>query len=80
MMASEPGSELARRVYVLGADRHDDAVAAIDDSLQEVRNVLTSLSLLRSDGSRCFCEDGLYNKTHQDNCERARALMAQLKT
>lgn len=59
----------------------DDAVKAWNTRAgqQEVIKVLEGLSLLRTDGSRCFCEDGLYNKQHQDNCLRARALWAKLQ-
>lgn len=53
--------------------------AVVDAKLQETRAVLESLSLLRSDGSRCFCSDGLYNKSHEEICLRARALYDQLK-
>lgn len=63
----------------VGADGDEEVERIVDAALQEVREVLASLSLQRSDGSRCFCEDGLYNRQHQANCLRARGLWAKLQ-
>ena len=74
-MAAKRGSELARRVYVLGADRHDDAVAAIDAELAEVREVLDGLlyEAFQCDHAVMAC-----NSTAVE--QRARTLYEKLRT
>jgi hypothetical protein len=80
-MARKRGSELARRVYTLGADRHDDAVAAIDVELQEVRDVLRGLVVSFPYGECCWCAlpPNAGSVDHTLDCERARALYEKLE-
>lgn len=80
-MASDFAKTLVKQLdnYAVVSNRVDVSELYVDSQLQEVREVLEGLSLLRSDGSRCFCEDGLYNKQHQENCLRAQSLLQRLE-
>ncbi len=52
---------------------HDELTAAIDDSLQEVREVLDALRTSRD----CWCV-ATWKGAHDGRCVRARALMSKL--
>jgi hypothetical protein len=76
-MPSEFALEVERRRFNNSGPRGQSIAELVDESLQEVREVLDGLRW-QTEAAPCWCRVRV-NRIHDDPCQRARALYQRLR-